>query len=160
MTEPDKYEAFQALTVLSPDDVPTPTPVLWQAERYSDAGQRLLNLHLPADWPYPVERGTADDTLTQLALGTAMRRQLLSAQGSTIHQALRLGATWTQVAAALDVDTAQARQLLRQYIDGQLSLFQHDGRFGMSPAGHAEAAALTELDDDRPAGADAAAGAR
>ncbi|MEJ8640124.1 hypothetical protein [Streptomyces sp. MS2.AVA.5] len=110
MTE---YDRWKALQIRRPDDVPGPTPLRWQAEKAGEHADRLSNNRLPADFPHPVERGTADDALAVLALRESIRRDVEAGRGSSLHEAMTLGATWTETAAALDVSTDEARQLLR-----------------------------------------------
>lgn len=152
----DQHEAWRALQVLRPDDVPAATPLVWQAQKRSEAGERLMNLLLPADFPYDVQRGTSDDALTQLALGESMRRDIGRRRGNTIHQALVLGATWAEVSDALGITTPEARDMLRSYADGQRRLQDYyaargDGvQLGFTADRHAEVLALTELADNEP----------
>jgi hypothetical protein len=70
---------------------------------------RLMNNMLPADWPHPIERGDVGDALAVLALEESMRRDVEHARGSRVRQALALGATWAEVAAALETSTEEAR---------------------------------------------------
>ncbi|QIP74760.1 hypothetical protein [Streptomyces sp. VN1] len=155
----DAYKDFQALQVRRPDDLPPATPLTWQAEKHSQHAERLSNRRLPADFPYEVERGTAGDALAQLALGEAIRRTALNYRPSTLHEALELGATWQEVAAALDCTPDEARDVLRSYADGQRHLYEGDEREGRKPIGftaeqHRAALALTELADDESAAAE------
>lgn len=155
----DEYKDFQALQVRRPDDLPSAVPLTWQAEKHSQHGDRLSNRRLPADFPYLVERGTAGDALAALALGETIRRTALAYRPSTVHEALQLGATWNEVAAALDCTPDEARDVLRSYADGQRHLYEGDEREGRRPIGftaeqHQEAHALTELADDESAAAE------
>ncbi|MEU1826638.1 hypothetical protein ABZ502_29935 [Streptomyces abikoensis] len=159
----DHYKEWQQLDVRQPGDVPTATPLLWQAERFSEAGMRLSSLRLPVDFPYEAERGTTGDALTQLALGESIRREVGHHRPGDIHQALQLGATWNQVAAALDITADAARAELRAHADGQRHLyttFEERGEkpFGFTAEQHAAALALTELGDDEPAAGPAGVG--
>jgi hypothetical protein len=57
-----------------------------------------------------------------------------------VHQAVLAGATWPQVARAHGTDEAKARQVYRDWADGQHRLYlDYEGQFGMSPADHAAA---------------------
>ncbi|MGW1902956.1 hypothetical protein ACWCQB_37570 [Streptomyces hirsutus] len=160
MTE--QRDQWDALEIRRPDDVPVPTPLTWQVEKHTVHSDRLMNNMLPADFPYEVERGTADDALAVLALRESIRRDIEHGTGNRVHEALTLGATWTQVAAALDIDPGQAREVLRAYADGQRQLWlgyeeQRVKPFGFSAGQHAAALALCELADDEPAPAPAIA---
>jgi len=155
----DAYKDFQALQVRRPDDLPPAVPLTWQVEKHSQHEERLSNRRLPADFPHEVERGTAADALAALALGEAIRRTALHFRPSTVHEALQLGATWNEVAAALDCTPDEARDVLRAYADGQRRLYEGDERGGRRPLGftaeqHQEAHALTELGDDESAAAE------
>ncbi|NEB60342.1 hypothetical protein G3I61_11470 [Streptomyces diastaticus] len=157
----DAYKDWQALQVRRPDDLPPAVPLAWQVEKHSEHGQRLSNRRLPADFPHEVERGTAADALASLALGEAIRRTALHYRPSTVHEALELGATWNEVAAALDCTPDEARDVLRAYADGQRHLYEGYESEGRRPIGftaeqHREACALTELADDEPAAAEGA----
>ncbi|MEF9908621.1 hypothetical protein ACQSMD_33425 [Streptomyces flavovirens] len=150
---------WQALAVHRPDDVPTFTPMSWQIEKHDEHSDRLVNNALPIDHPHPVERGDADDALAALALRESIRRQIESERGTRIHEALRLGATWSQVAAALDVPVDDARAALRAWAEGQHRLHRGDGAgggrrpYGLDDEQHAAVVALVELGDEETAAA-------
>lgn len=151
MTE--QRDQWNALEIRRPGDVPVPTPLTWQIEKHTVHSDRLMNNVLPADFPYEVERGTADDALAVLALRESIRRDIEHGTGNRVHEALRLGATWRQVAAALDLDPGQAREVLRAYADGQRRMWVRNEEDGIKPFGfsadqHAAALALCELGDD------------
>lgn len=151
MTE--QRDQWEALEIRRPGDVPVPTPLAWQIEKHGVHSDRLMNNILPVDFPYEVERGTADDALAVLALRESIRRDIESGTGNRVHEALTLGATWRQVAAALDIEVGQAREVLRSYADRQRQLWlgyeeQRVKPFGFSADQHAAALALCELGDD------------
>ena len=141
-TDPDA--AFRAAEIRRPDDVPAGTPLTSLVEKRADAGLRLLNTNLPEDFPHPVERGDAGDALTQLALGEAIRRDVRSARCSTVWEALRLGATWDQLAAALDTTELAVADDLRVWAEGQCTLYYQllaenpDNRIGLDRQTHDE----------------------
>jgi hypothetical protein len=126
----------------------------WQSERLAEHAERLSNNTLPNDFPYEVQRGNAEDALTALALGESIRRDIGYLRALRVRDAVKLGATWKQVSASLDVTPDAARELLRQWADNQHRLHQGDvadGRttpLGLSPEQHAAVLALTELGDD------------
>jgi hypothetical protein len=139
----DRNAEFMAAEIHRPDDVPHGTPLTSMAEKRTEAGLRLLNNTLPDDFPHQVERGTVGDALTQLALGEAISRTMGNQRGSTIREALLLGADWDQVAAALDTTVRAAADELRVWADGQHSLYQRllaedpDNRIGLDDEAHA-----------------------
>lgn len=108
----DAYNHFQALDIRTPDDVPPTTPLEWQIERISVHEQRGL-------------RGTANDALAVLALRESVRREL-ERTGLYISDARRMGATWEQIATALDITADTARDRLRTWADGQEQLHRRD----------------------------------
>lgn len=130
MTMTDAYDHFQSLDIRTPDDVPPATPLAWQIERIGVHEQRGL-------------RGTADDALAVLALRESVRREL-ARTGLYISDARRIGATWEQIAGALNVTEDDARSRLRAWADGQQQLHQRDvadGRarpIGITSEQHAE----------------------
>lgn len=151
MTE--QHDRWKTLEIRQPDQVPAATPLSWLAEKESDHAQRLFRNLLPVDRFPNAERGTADDALAVLALRESIRRDVEHGTGNRIHEAMTLGATWTQVAAALDIEAGQARELLRAYADGQRRLwvgYEQEGikPFGFSADQHAAVLALCELGDD------------
>lgn len=158
----DKHQRFMAMPIRHPDDVPAATPLSWQADKLGDVGERLFRNLLPADFPHQVERGTADDALTQLAVSESIRRTIASHRPGDIRQALILGATWNQVAAALDITPHQARAELSEWAEGQHALYRKDEAeqrrqpLGLSTEQHAAVLALCDLDDDEPTTTDAA----
>ncbi|WP_406380772.1 hypothetical protein [Streptomyces sp. NBC_01618] len=156
----DEYArwTWTALDVRRPGDIPGATPLPRLIEKHTEHADRLINNNLLADYPHPVERGSAGDALAVLALRERIRRDIEHGRGYEIRQALLLGATWSQVSAALDVPVDEARALLRAYADGQHNLYRGDvdsGRarpLGFSPEQHAAVLALVELGDDEAAG--------
>lgn len=151
MTE---FEQWKALQIRRPGDVPVATPLSWQADRASEHAMRIWDNNLPADFPHPVERGTAQDAVAEIALRESIRRDIENGIGTRLHTALELGATWAEVAAALDISPDDARALLRQWADGQHHLYVSDQErgaerpFGLTPDQHAAVVALTELTDE------------
>ncbi|MDX2872008.1 hypothetical protein PV443_43920 [Streptomyces scabiei] len=151
MTE--QRDQWDALEIRRPGDVPVPTPLTWQIEKQNKHSDRLMNNMLPADFPYEVERGTADDALAVLALRESIRRDIEHGTGNRVHEALTLGATWRQVATALDLAPGQAREVLRAYADGQRRMWVRNEEDGIKPFGfsadqYAAVLALCELGDD------------
>lgn len=108
----DAYDHFQTIEIRTPDDVPPATPLVWQIERIDVHEQRGL-------------RGTAEDAVTVLALRENVRREL-QRTGLYISDARRMGATWEQIAAALDIGADDARERLRTWADGQDRLYRRD----------------------------------
>ncbi|MER7905391.1 hypothetical protein ABTX84_19175 [Streptomyces sp. NPDC095614] len=133
----DAYEHFQTIDIRTPNDVPPATPLEWQLERVNVHEQRGL-------------RGTAEDAVTVLALRENVRREL-ARTGLYISDARRMGATWQQIAGALDITTDEARERLRTWADGQEQLYRRDvadGRdrpIGISSEQHT--ATLADLDN-------------
>lgn len=160
MSTPE-HDRWNSLTVRRPDDVRTapggPVPLTWQMEKLSQHDDRLSNNRLPADFPYDIERGDAGDALAALALRESIRQDIEHGRGSRVHEAMELGATWNEVAAALTVTPDEARTLLRQWASGQHHLYRGnveraiDNPLGLSPEQHAAVLALTELADDERA---------
>ncbi|MFE7121004.1 hypothetical protein ACFU99_36810 [Streptomyces sp. NPDC057654] len=153
----EQYAAFQASEVRRPSDIPTATPLTWQAEKHAQHTSHLMDNHLPADFPYAVKRGDAGDALAVLALRESIRRDMEYGRGTRVHEALLLGATWTEIAAALDISTAEARQGLRKWADGQRSLFlstaaeETKTTLGLDTTGYRAVCTLTNLADDETA---------
>lgn len=144
---------WNALEIRKPDQVPAVTPLAWQVAKLTDHADRLMNNLLPADFPHEVERGTAGDALAVLALRESIRRDVEQGRGTRVHEALLLGASWREVARALDVETGEARELLRAWAQGQRNLWQRgeaEGRrpFGLDADAHAAVLALCERGDD------------
>lgn len=156
MSTPE-HEHWNNLAVRRPDDVRTmtggPVPLSWQMEKRVDHVDRLSNRMFSADFPYEVERGDAGDALAALALAESLRRDLAAHRVGDIRTALQLGATWTEVADALDTTPHEARTALRAWADGQRRLYTGDverGRarpLGLDADRYAVVLALTELDD-------------
>ncbi|MGA5606172.1 hypothetical protein ACPCUF_35040 [Streptomyces griseoincarnatus] len=144
----------ERLEIRRPGDVPPFTALSRLVEQRTEHDDRLMNNRLPVDHPHPLERGTAADALAGLALGEAVRRRIADEHGSRVREALELGATWSEVAAALDVSPDDARELLRAWAEGQHRLHRGDlaeGRprpLGLDDAAHAAVLALCALDDD------------
>jgi|GEM_PF-5648197 len=160
MSTPE-HEHWTGLAVRRPDDVRTMDgghiPLSWQMEKRAAHADRLANNDLPSDFPHPIERGDAGDALAVLALAESIRRDLTRWEAIDIRTALLLGATWTEVADALDTTPQEARTTLRTWADGQHRLYTGDveaGRerpLGLDADRYAALLALTELDDNTPA---------
>ncbi|MFF5379439.1 hypothetical protein [[Kitasatospora] papulosa] len=159
------HEHWTDLTVRRPDDVRTITggrvSLSWQVEKHAGHIDRLMNRRLPADFPDPVERGDTGDVLAVLALSESMRRDLAARRAGDIREALLLGATWTQIAAAIDSTPDEARAVLRDWTERQHWLHQEEVERGESQPldsdadRHAAVLALIELADDEPMAAGA-----
>jgi hypothetical protein len=157
MSTPE-HDHWNHLAVRRPDDVRTmaggPVPLSWQMEKRVNHVDRLTNRMLPADFPHPIERGDAGDALAVLALAESIRRDLAAHRAGDIRAALQLGATWTEVADALETTPHEARTALREWAEGQHRLYTGDveaGRerpFGLDADRYAAVLALTDLDDN------------
>lgn len=153
----DEHERWKSLTIRRPGDVPAATPLAWQIAKHTEHNDRLMNLALPADFKYEVERGDVGDALSVIALRESMRHDIEAGRGVRVREAIELGATWSEVAAALDVTPDDARALLRQWAEGQHNLHRSDVEHGEKrPLGidadrYAAMLALTELGDDESA---------
>jgi hypothetical protein len=81
---------------------------------------------------------TAAEHLETLALGEMLARYYR--HPSRVHDAVRSGATWRQIAVAVGAAEPAARQAYRDWADAQHSLWHdYEGRFGLSDAEHGEA---------------------
>jgi hypothetical protein len=101
----------------------------------------------------PAKHGTGDtepltaaEHLELLALGEYLARSYKPS--FEVDNALQAGATWAQIAEALDTDEAMARVAYRAWADGQHDMLGWtEGRLGMSDAEYAEVKARAgELD--------------
>lgn len=149
----DEHTRWNALEVREPDQVPAATPLAWQVEKHAVHADRLMNNALPDTFPYEVERGTAGDALAVLALWESIRRDVEHGRGTRVHEALLLGASWHEVARALDVEPDDARELLRTWAQGQRDMWLRNEADGIRPFGldadaHAAVLALCERGDD------------
>lgn len=156
-----QHEDWTRLEIRRPEDVPPATPLSWQVEKVSRHEDRLFRNRLPAHSPRQVERGDAGDALAVLALRESIRREMEWGRGNRVHEALELGATWRQVAAALGIAPHEARRFLREYADGQRELWLGYEQQGVKPFGftaeqHAAVLAMCELGDDESASRTAA----
>ncbi|MFJ3941782.1 hypothetical protein [Streptomyces parvus] len=150
------HKHWTDLTVRRPDDVRTMTgrrvSLSWQMEKRAGHIDRLMNRTLPEDFPDPVERGDVGDVLAVLALSESIRRDLAARCGGDIREAILLGATWTEIAAAIDTTPDEARAVLRDWTERQHQLLQdavERGRpLGSDAHRHASVLALIELADD------------
>ncbi|MGW6026567.1 hypothetical protein [Streptomyces sp. NPDC055099] len=160
MTTPE-YELWNDLVVRCPDDVRMTSgrrvPLTWQMEKRVGHVERLMNSTLPADFPDPVERGGVGDVLAVLALSESIRRDLAARRAGDIREAVLLGATWSEVAAAIDTTPDEARAILRDWTERQHSLYQDDTEPGttqrlvVEEERHAAVLALINLADDQRA---------
>jgi hypothetical protein len=93
-----------------------------------------------------------DEHLEVLATGELVARTYW--HPANVDRALKAGATWEQVAAALDCDEAQARQAYRKWAEGQHGLWAGEygggGEFGMNDAEYTEALARADVAPDVP----------
>lgn len=152
-----EYDRWNSRTVRRPDDVRTiaggPVPLPWVVEKHTVHSDRLANNDLPADFEYDVERGDAGDALAVIALREAIRRDLEYGRGVRVLDAVKLGATWTEVGAALDVTAEEARGVLRRWAAGQHHLNSADREIGyarplgLDADGYRAVLALCALED-------------
>ncbi|MCX5232621.1 PLD nuclease N-terminal domain-containing protein [Streptomyces sp. NBC_00233] len=151
---PGSHEDWQARVIRRPDDVGCGIVLQQKAEKYFEHHHRLMDWHVPAGC-HTGEAAAAGDALAVLALGETIHRTVLSDRPWSVHDALKLGATWTEVAAALDGTTAEARAILRTYAEVQRQQYEETAMSGYRPSGyspeeHRSALALIRLaDDDR-----------
>ena len=81
---------------------------------------------------------TAEEHLEILAAGEMLARHYR--HPALIHQAVKAGVSWSQIADATGSDEAQARQAYREWADGQHRLHaDYQGKLGMDDAEHAAA---------------------
>ncbi len=81
---------------------------------------------------------TATEYLEILALGEMLARYYR--HPARIDEAVKAGASWSQIAEAVGSDEALARRAYREWADGQHRLHaDHEGKFGMNDAEHAAA---------------------
>jgi hypothetical protein len=81
---------------------------------------------------------TTDQHLEILAAGEMLARYYR--HPALIHQAVKAGASWSQIAAAVGSDEVQVRQGYREWADSQHRLYaDYQGEFGLDDAGHAAA---------------------
>lgn len=116
-------------------------------EEYEQLNQRdLLGRHRGVIGPDESnEPLTVHDHLRKLALSEAIARRARNFQGLEIHDAVRAGATWAQLATALGTSLATAQSAYRRWIEGQRHLNQtsaeSDRRLGLDERAYAEAMA-------------------
>ncbi|WP_435972342.1 hypothetical protein [Streptomyces sp. Qhu_M48] len=150
---------WETRVIRRPDDVGYGILLPWRAEKYFEHHHRLMDWHVPAGC-HVGEAATAGDALAVLALGETIHRTVLSDRPWSLHDALKLGATWNEVAAALDGTTGEARAVLRTYAEVQRQQYEETGMTGYRPSGYSaeeyrSVLALIRLaDDDRSAPAE------
>jgi hypothetical protein len=94
----------------------------------------------PARHPDPGEYQplTVAEHLEALAMGEVLARHYR--HPAYVDDAVKAGASWTQIAEATGSDEASARQQYREWADGQHKLFiTYEGKSGMNDADHAAA---------------------
>ncbi|GAA4196183.1 hypothetical protein GCM10022252_43100 [Streptosporangium oxazolinicum] len=131
-------------------------PVSRQLERYNELAARNASARaraeLMARGTYdPTRHGTEDrppltvaEHLELLALAESIARTVR--HPANIHHALLAGATWADIALALDSDATTLRQDYRQWADDQHDLNQHHPTLGMTADEHTAAIARTTQD--------------
>jgi hypothetical protein len=76
---------------------------------------------------------TAAEHLEVLAIGEVLARHYQ--HPAYVDQAVKAGASWSQIAEAVGAGEAQARQQYREWAEGQHNLhLQYEGKFGMNDA--------------------------
>lgn len=92
---------------------------------------------------------TATEHLEILALGEMLARYYR--HPARVDEAVKAGASWSQVAEAVGSDEALARRAYREWADGQHRLHaDYEGRFGMDDAEHAAAISRASEPPARP----------
>jgi hypothetical protein len=81
---------------------------------------------------------TVAEHLEVLAYGEVLARHYR--HPASVDRAVKVGATWPQIAGAVGSDEARVRQQYREWADGQHDLYLHyEGKLGMNDAEHAAA---------------------
>ncbi|MFB6627398.1 hypothetical protein ACFCWD_27125 [Streptomyces sp. NPDC056374] len=151
---PGTHEEWQTRVIRRPDDVGYGILLHRKAEKYFEHHHRLMDRHVPSGC-HPGETATAGDALAVLALGEAIHHSVLSDRPWTVRDALQLGATWNEVAAALDGTTDEARSILRTYAEVQRQQYTETEMTGQRPSGYSPEeyrsvlALISLADDDR-----------
>ncbi|MEU2076108.1 hypothetical protein [Streptomyces sp. NPDC013489] len=151
---PGTHEEWQTRVIRRPDDVGYGILLHRKAEKYFEHHHRLMDRHVPSGC-HPGETATAGDALAVLALGAAIHHSVLSDRPWTVRDALQLGATWNEVAAALDGTTDEARSILRTYAEVQRQQYAETEMTGQRPSGYSPEeyrsvlALISLADDDR-----------
>ncbi len=96
-----------------------------------------------------VEPLDLEESLELLDLGVVVARRAHDGQHRGIRAALRAGASWERIAAALGTTPLTAWNDHQQWIEEQVELFELTGRDGLDDVGAVEA---LELAGDRPIG--------
>jgi hypothetical protein len=116
-------------------------------EEYEELNQRdLIARHREVIGPDKSNEPLAvHDHLRMLALSEAIARRARNFRGLEIHDAVRAGATWSQVATALGTSVATVQNAYRRWVEGQHRLNQvsaeWDRRLGLDERACAEAMA-------------------
>ncbi|HEX2075569.1 MAG TPA: hypothetical protein VHF92_17460 [Geodermatophilus sp.] len=90
-----------------------------------------------------------EESLELLDLGVVVARQAYDGQHRGIRAALRAGASWERIAAALGTTPLTAWNDHQRWIEEQVELFELTGRDGLDDVGAVEA---LELAGERPIG--------
>ncbi|MFJ5136103.1 hypothetical protein [Streptomyces sp. NPDC088707] len=151
---PGSPEEWQTRVIRRPDDVGYGILLHRKAEKYFEHHHRLMDWHVPSGC-HTGETATAGDALAVLALGETINRAVLSDRPWSVHDALKLGASWNEVAAALDGTTDEARAVLRTYAEVQRQQYVETEMTGYRPSGYSSEeyrsvlALISLTDDDR-----------
>lgn len=135
------HEAWTRFTALSLRDTTARAVVIGKARgTWSGTGDdEELLVKVAADNP-PL---TEAEHLELLVLGEYLARGLRNT--GYVDRALKAGATWAQIAAAVDQEEHELRQRYRDWADGQRRLAERrDWTVGMSAEEHAAAIARAE----------------
>ncbi|MDP9843402.1 hypothetical protein [Streptosporangium lutulentum] len=126
-------------------------PVSRQLERYNELAAQNASararVELVARGAYdPARHGTGDrpaltvaEHIELLALAECIARTVR--HPANIHHALLAGATWADIALAVDSDESAVRRDYRQWADDQYDLHRHYPNLGMTADEHAAATA-------------------
>ncbi|MEV8638800.1 hypothetical protein AB0395_44810 [Streptosporangium sp. NPDC051023] len=127
---------MSAPCIVGPRDIPPTMSVSGMFERYTELGMRGYVARTEDSVPL-----TVAEHLELLTLGESIAR--IVRHPVDVHHALQAGATWPQVAHALEINEQDARSAYRRWADGQRALHEHCG-IGLDAAEHAEAIARAE----------------
>jgi hypothetical protein len=141
---PDDYERITG----EAGDLRMPPPLSELVEQHSALNLRdVLSRHRDSEPTLGMraEPLTAEEHLTKLALSEAIARRALQFRGLEIDDAVRAGAAWPEVAAAIGVPVADAQATYRRWVEGQHHLNESSAgsgpRPGLDDRAHAEAVA-------------------
>ena len=133
---------------MHPDDLERQLTLRTAVARYDELRSRADLMDDDPDETDVVDRLTPAQALELLALGEVIARKAGYGRQLDVRLARAVGASWSQIGAALGTSKQAAWEAHTRWIDHQAAQFERSGVEGFDPAGERASRSLAATPDD------------